>query len=90
MGIKGHGGVPPPGGQAYHRDDGNMWGRRGVVISPGGDGTGSHGTKLHDELHQEAACAHSRKGGMINHLKTRRQGGAEAGVEPEDEMLVPG
>ena len=55
-----------------------------MVISPGGGGTGSHRTTPHNELHQEATGAHSRKGGMITHLKTLRQGGAEARANPED------
>ena len=60
-----------------------------MVIPPGGGGTGSSGTTPHNELNQEAAGAHNRKGGMPPHLQTIFQGGAEAGVEPEDEMVVP-
>ena len=48
--AKGPGGVPPPVGQADHVDYSNTWGGRGVVTSPGGGGTGSRGTTLHNGL----------------------------------------
>ena len=59
--AKGPGGVPPPGGQAYHEDDDNTWDKRGVGISPGGGGTGIRGTTTHKRVQYEAAGNHSGK-----------------------------
>ena len=49
--AKDPGRVPSPGGQADHGDDRNTWGRRGVEISPGGGGNGSHVTTPHNIVH---------------------------------------
>ena len=49
--LKVLGGISPPGRQADHGDDGNLWGGRGVGISPYGGGTGSRGTKSHNVVH---------------------------------------
>ena len=62
------GGVPPPGGQADHGDDGDMWGGRGVVISPSSDSTRIRGTTPHNGVNLEAAGEHSGKGGIPTHL----------------------
>ena len=67
-GAKVTGGVPPPGVQEYHRCDGDTWGGRVVVISPGGGSTGSRGTTPHNRVYKEAAGNHSGKGGMPTHL----------------------
>ena len=48
---KGPGGVPPPGFQADHEDDGYMWGGRGLGIPPGGGSTGSRRTAPHNGVH---------------------------------------
>ena len=57
-------GVPPPGGQADHGDDGDTWGGQVVVISPGGGGTVTCGTTTNNGVHSEAVVDHSGKGGM--------------------------
>ena len=51
-----------------------------MVTSPGGGGTGSRGTTPHNEVNQEAASAHSGKGGMPPHLRNLRSGRADSGV----------
>ena len=60
-----------------------------MVIPPSGCGTGSRGTTPHNEVNQEAAGAYNGEGGMSPQIKTICQGGAEAGVDPEDEMMGP-
>ena len=59
--AKGPVGIPPLVGPADPGDDGDMWGRRGVGISPGGGGTGIRGTTTHKRVQYEAAGNHSGK-----------------------------
>ena len=61
-------GVPSPGGKAYHRDDDDTWGGRGVVIPPVGGGNGNRGTSYHWRVHQETAGDHGVKGFLPPHL----------------------
>ena len=42
-------------------DDGNRWGRQGVVISPGGGGNESRGASSHRIVHYEKAGYHGSK-----------------------------
>ena len=49
--AKGTGGVPSLGGHAYHRDDGNNRGERGVGITPGGGRNGSRRNPPHKGVH---------------------------------------
>ena len=54
--------------KADHEDDGNMWGRRGVVIPPGGGCNEIHRTSSHRRLHQDMAGDHSIKCVLLPHL----------------------
>ena len=49
--AKGLGGVPSPGGQAEHWDDGKMLGRQGFGIPPSGGGTGNRRNPTHKGVH---------------------------------------
>ena len=66
--AKGLGRIPSPGGKVDHRDDVDMWRRRGVGIPPSGYGNGHRGTSSHRRVHQEATGGHSRKGGLFPHI----------------------
>ena len=49
--AKGPGGVPSPGGQVYHKNDGDTWGGRGAGMPRGGDGNGIQGAPNHKGVH---------------------------------------
>ena len=60
--------IPSLAGKADHGDDKNTWGRRGVVITPGGGGNGSRRNSFHQRLHQEGECDHSGQVGLMTYL----------------------
>ena len=66
--AQGPGLIPSPGGQADHRDDGDMWGGRGVGIPPGGGRNGIRGTSPHRRVYQETTDDYSGKVGLPPHI----------------------
>ena len=61
-------GVSPLVIQMDHGDYGETFGRRGVVISSGGGGTGSCGITPHIGVHIDMVGDHSGRCGMTPHL----------------------
>ena len=66
--AQGPGGVLPPSGAEYHRDDRKTQVRRRVGVLLGSGGNGSRGGSPHRGVHQEAEVNHRGKGGLPPHL----------------------
>ena len=62
--------------EGFHHDtarritgnDGDMWGGRGVVIPPGGDGNGRRRNSPHRRVHRNVSGNQSVKGGLPHYL----------------------
>ena len=49
--VQGPGGVPSPGSTTYHRDNGEIWGRRIVGVPPSSEGNAIRGDPPHRGVH---------------------------------------
>ena len=88
--VEGTGGVSPSEVQMDHRDEGEVGGGWGVVISPGSGGTRIIGRTPHMWVHSKTVGYHCGTGGIPTHLLTLYLGIAEAGDKPDDEIVVSG
>ena len=85
--AQGPDGIPPSGSTMDHGYDVETRGRRRLVVSRVRGGDGRHGSPPHWSVHQEAEYNHFGEGGLLPHLCTVHGGRADAGDEPDGEMV---
>ena len=57
----------PPGGEMDCGDDGEIWSRQRVGVTPGSGGNGGRGDTPHIGVHQDMAGNHSKEGVLMPH-----------------------